>query len=158
MIMPEPLQGHLDASGLRFAVIASRFNAFMADRLVEGALDCLNRHGAEPESIRVVRVPGTWEIPLAAKRLADAESVDALVCVGTLIRGATPHFEYLAAEVTKGLAQISLESGVPIGYGLVTADTLEQAVERSGSKAGNKGWDAAAAAIELADLLRKLGD
>jgi 6,7-dimethyl-8-ribityllumazine synthase len=156
--MPEPLQGHLDAGGLRFAVIASRFNAFMADRLVEGALDCLHRHGADPESIRVVRVPGTWEIPLAAKRLADGERVDALVCVGTLIRGATPHFEYLAAEVTKGLAQISLESGVPIGYGLVTADTLEQAVERSGSKAGNKGWDAAAAAIELADLLRKLGD
>jgi 6,7-dimethyl-8-ribityllumazine synthase len=156
--MPEPIQGHLEAGGLRFAIIASRFNSFMADRLVEGALDCLSRHGADEGSIRLVRVPGTWEIPFAALKLADPARVDALVCVGALIRGATPHFEYLAAEVTKGLAQISLESGVPIGYGLVTADTLEQAVERSGSKAGNKGWDAAAAAIELADLSRKLGD
>lgn len=156
--MPEPIQGHLEAGGLRFAIIASRFNSFMADRLVEGALDCLNRHGADESGIRVVRVPGTWEIPFVARKLADPAKVDALVCVGALIRGATPHFEYLAAEVTKGLAQISLESGVPIGYGLVTADTLEQAVERSGSKAGNKGWDAAAAAIELADLSRKLGD
>jgi 6,7-dimethyl-8-ribityllumazine synthase len=155
--MPEPIQGHLDARELRFAVIASRFNAFMADRLVEGALDCLHRHGADEKKVQVIRVPGTWEIPLAAKKLADPSRVDGLVCVGALIRGATPHFEYLAAEVTKGLAQISLDSGVPIGYGLVTADTLEQAVERSGSKAGNKGWDAAAATIELADLLRRLG-
>lgn len=154
--MPDPIQGHLDAKGLRFAIIGSRFNSFMTDRLLEGALDCLVRHGADPEEVQVIRVPGTWEIPMMARKLADGGRFDALVCVGSLIRGATPHFEYLAAEVTKGLAQIALSTGIPIGYGLVTADTLEQAVERSGSKAGNKGWEAAAAAMELADLYRRL--
>jgi 6,7-dimethyl-8-ribityllumazine synthase len=156
MTMPDPIQGHLDAKGLRFAIIGSRFNSFMTDRLLEGALDCLVRHGADPQAVQVIRVPGTWEIPMMASKLADGGRFDALVCVGSLIRGATPHFEYLAAEVTKGLAQIALATGIPIGYGLVTADTLEQAVERSGSKAGNKGWEAAAAAIELADLYRRL--
>jgi len=151
-----PTQGHLDARGLRFAIVGSRWNGAMADRLVEAALDCLRRHGADPGDLAVVRVPGAWEVPVAARRMAGSGRVDALVCTGVIIRGATPHFDLLAAEVTRSLGAVQRDTGIPLGYGIVTADTVEQALERSGSKAGNKGWEAAMAALEMADLLRRL--
>jgi len=154
--MGRVIEGNLVAEGLRFAVVVSRWNSFITERMLTGAMDALIRHGASEDDISVVRVPGTWEIPLAAKKLARSGKFDAVACVGCLIRGATPHFEYLASEVTKGLAQIALESEVPVTYGITTVENIEQAIERAGSKAGNKGAEAATAAIEMANLLRSL--
>lgn len=154
--MPKMYEGKLVAEGLRFGIVVSRWNSFITERMLTGALDALVRHGADDAAIEVVRVPGTWEIPLAAQKLASSGRFDAVVCVGCLIRGATPHFEYLANEVTKGLAEISLDTHVPVTYGIITVENLEQAIERAGSKAGNKGAEAATAAIEMANLLRAL--
>jgi len=151
------LEGKLIASGLKFALVVSRFNSFITERLLEGALDCLRRKGVNEEDLTVVRVPGAWEIPLTAKRLARAGSHDGVICLGAVVRGSTPHFDYVAAEVSKGIAQVSLESGVPMAFGILTTDTLEQAIERAGSKAGNKGFAAAEAAIEMVNLLKEMG-
>jgi len=136
--------------------VASRFNDFITARLLDGALDALRRHGADEDRITVARVPGSFEIPLVAKRMAASRQYDAVICLGTVIRGATPHFEYIAGEVAKGVAMAGLETGVPIAFGVLTTDSIEQAVERAGTKAGNKGFDAACAAIEMANLLREL--
>lgn len=149
-------QGELQAKGLKFGIVVSRFNEFITARLLEGAEDALARHGAKAEDIEAVKVPGSFEIPLLAKRLAQSGRFDAVICLGTVIRGATPHFEYVASEVTKGIAQVSLETGVPVSFGILTTDTIEQAVERAGTKSGNKGWDAALSAIEMAQVLKKL--
>jgi 6,7-dimethyl-8-ribityllumazine synthase len=150
------VEGELKAQGLKFAVVVSRFNDFITSRLLDGAIDALQRHGADKEHIDVVKVPGSFEIPLIAKKLAEKKLYDAIVCLGTVIRGATPHFDYVAAEVSKGIAAASLDTGIPMSFGIITADTIEQAVERAGSKAGNKGWDAALTAIEMAHVLKKL--
>lgn len=150
------IEGELQAKGLRFCVVVSRFNDFITERLLEGAKDCLLRHGADEKDIDVVRVPGAFEIPLIAKIMAKKNAYNAIICLGTVIRGATPHFEYVAAEVSKGIAQVSLEAGIPVAFGVITADTIEQAIERAGSKAGNKGWDAALTAIEMAQVLKKI--
>ncbi|MCX8031226.1 MAG: 6,7-dimethyl-8-ribityllumazine synthase [Thermodesulfovibrionales bacterium] len=150
------IEGELQAQGLRFAIVVSRFNDFITSRLLDGALDALIRHGAEEDNIEVVRVPGSFEIPVIAKKLALKGSYDAIICLGTVIRGATPHFEYVASEVSKGIAMVSLETGIPVAFGIITSDTIEQAVERAGSKAGNKGWDAAMTAIEMAQVIRKI--
>ncbi|MEJ2323822.1 MAG: 6,7-dimethyl-8-ribityllumazine synthase [Nitrospirota bacterium] len=150
------IQGELSAELLKFGIVVSRFNDFVTSKLLDGAVDALLRHGAGEEDIEVVRVPGSFEIPLVAKRLAQKGGYDALICLGAVIRGATPHFDYVAAEVSKGVAQASLETGVPIAFGVITADTIEQAVERAGSKAGNTGWDAAMTAIEMAQVLKRL--
>jgi 6,7-dimethyl-8-ribityllumazine synthase len=154
--MARMVEGHLTAKGLSFGIVASRFNDFITARLLDGALDALRRHGAEEERITVVRVPGSFEIPLLAKRMAASRQYDALICLGTVIRGATPHFEYIAGEVAKGVAMAGLETGVPIAFGVLTTDSIEQAVERAGTKSGNKGFDAACSAIEMANLLREL--
>ncbi len=151
------VEGYLRAEGIRFGIVASRFNHMLVERLLEGALDCIRRHGGSEENVEVVRVPGSWEIPLVAKRLALRDDIDAVIALGVLIRGATPHFDYIASEVSKGLALVSLETGKPVTFGIVTADTLEQAVERSGTKMGNKGWEAALSAIEMANLMKELG-
>ena len=151
------VEGKLIGAGLKFALVVSRFNSFITERLLEGALDCLRRQGVADDDLTVVRVPGAWEIPVAAKRLAQSGNHDAVVCLGAVIRGSTPHFDYVAAEVSKGIAQITLETGVPIAFGILTTDTLEQAIERAGSKAGNKGFAAAEAAIEMVNLLKELG-
>lgn len=151
------VEGKLNGEGLKFALVVSRFNSFITERLLEGALDCLRRKGVAEGDLTVVRVPGAWEIPLISKRLAEAKAHDAVICLAAVIRGATPHFDYVAAEVSKGVAQVTLETGVPILYGILTTDTLEQAIERAGSKAGNKGYDAAEAAIEMVNLLKELG-
>jgi 6,7-dimethyl-8-ribityllumazine synthase len=156
--MPRTYEGMLDAKGSRFGLVVSRFNDLLTARLVEGALDCLTRHGAADEAITVVKVPGAWEVPLAADRLAASGKVDAVIALGVLIRGATPHFDILAAETAKGLAHVALSSGVPVSFGVLTCDSLEQALERSGSKAGNKGWQAAQSAIEMVQLYRRLGE
>jgi 6,7-dimethyl-8-ribityllumazine synthase len=150
------IQGELQAKGLKFGIVVSRFNDFITGKLLEGAADALLRHGAKDEDITVVKVPGAFEIPLVARELANKKSFSAVICLGTVIRGATPHFEYVASEVSKGVAQASLESGVPISFGILTTDTIEQAVERAGTKSGNKGWDAALAAIEMARVLKQL--
>jgi 6,7-dimethyl-8-ribityllumazine synthase len=155
--MPKIMEGNLQAKGLKFAVIVSRFNDFISERLLGGALDALTRSGALEADIQVVKVPGAWEIPLTARKLAGKKAFDAIVCLGAVIRGNTPHFEYVSAEVSKGVAAVGLEYGVPVTFGILTTDTIEQAIERAGSKAGNKGWDAAQAAIEMANLLKKLG-
>ena len=155
--MPEVLQGNLVARGLKFAIVASRFNETVTARLIEGALDALLRHGVDDKEIRVVRVPGSFEIPLVARKLALSKKFSAIICLGALVRGETPHFEYLASEVAKGTAQVGIDSGVPVIFGVLTTDTLEQAAERAGGKAGNKGWDAALAGIEMANLLGRLG-
>jgi 6,7-dimethyl-8-ribityllumazine synthase len=154
--MPTFLEGNLDASGLKFGIIVGRFNSFIGERLLEGALDAIVRHGGSDADIQVARVPGAYEIPLAAKKMADSGRYDALICLGAVIRGATPHFDYVAAEVAKGVAHVSLDSGVPVAFGVLTTDTIEQAVERAGTKAGNKGFDAAMTAIETANLFRRL--
>jgi len=143
-------------AGAKFAVLISRFNEFITGKLLEGALDALIRHGAADENISIAWVPGTFEIPIVAQKMATSGKYDAVVCLGALIRGATPHFDYLAAEVTKGIAQAGLQSGVPAVYGVITADTIEQAIERAGAKAGNKGFDAAETAIEMANVLRSI--
>ena len=150
-------QGRLNAEGFRFAVVSSRWNDFLTSRLVEGALDALERLGADEKSVEHFRVPGSFEIPLLARKLAGSGKYDAVVCVGTIIRGQTPHFDYLAGEVTKGIAQAGMETGVPVVYGVVTADTLEQAIDRAGVKAGNKGFEAAMSAVELVNLYKEVG-
>lgn len=155
--MPQFLEGHLKGDGRRVAIVVSRFNSFVTERLLEGAMDCLVRHGSDAQAVSVARVPGSWEIPLAARRLAASGSFEGIICLGAVIRGATPHFDYVAAEVSKGIASISLETGVPIAFGVLTTETVEQAVERAGSKAGNKGWDAAATVLEMMDLMPQLG-
>lgn len=150
------IEGELQAKGLKFCIVVSRFNDFITSRLLDGAIDAIVRHGGREEDIEVVRVPGSFEIPLIAKKMALKGAYNAVICLGTVIRGATPHFDYVAAEVSKGIAAASLETGVPIAFGVITSDTIEQAVERAGSKAGNKGWDAAMTAIEMAQILKKL--
>lgn len=154
--MAKIFEGNLDATGLKFAIVVSRFNHFITDRLLEGALDALIRHGAKEDCIAIYRVPGAFEIPLIAKRVAASGQYDAVICLGCVVRGATPHFEYVAAETSKGIALASLETGVPIAFGILTTDNLEQAIERAGSKSGNKGWHAALSAIEMANLLKNM--
>jgi 6,7-dimethyl-8-ribityllumazine synthase len=149
-------EGGLQAKGLKFAVIVSRFNEFITNRLLDGALDSLLRHGAAEQDIDIIKVPGSFEIPLIAKKIASKKSHDAIICLGTIIRGSTPHFEYVASETAKGIAEVSLELEVPVAFGIITADTIEQAIERAGTKSGNKGWNAALVAIEMAQLLKKL--
>jgi len=154
--MPKILEGKISAEGFRFAIIVSRFNDFISSRLMEGALDALMRHGANEEQIVLVKVPGAFEIPLGAKKLAESGQYDAIICLGAVIRGSTPHFEYVAAEVSKGIASVALESKIPVTFGVLTTDNLEQAIERAGSKIGNKGWDAAMAAMEMVNLFKEL--
>jgi 6,7-dimethyl-8-ribityllumazine synthase len=150
------IEGELQANGLRFGIVVSRFNDFITSKLLDGALDALLRHGALEEDINIIRVPGSFEIPMIARKMALKGTYNAIICLGTVIRGATPHFDYIAAEVSKGIASASMETGVPIAFGIITSDTIEQAVERAGTKSGNKGWDAAITAIEMAQLLKKL--
>src|SRR2546423_14797341 len=154
--MPKTYQGSLIATGLRFGIVVSRWNSFFTERMLDGALDALVRHGADEAQIEVARVPGTWEIPVAAKKMANSRRFDAVVCIGCLIRGATPHFDYLASEVTKGVGHVALQTGLPVTYGIITVENLEQAIERAGTKAGNKGAEAALAAIEMANLLKEM--
>jgi len=147
------IEGKLLAEGKNFALVVSRFNDFVTEKLLSGAFDALTRSGAKAENIDIVKVPGAFEIPLAAKKLVQKGRYHAVVCLGAVIRGATPHFDYVSAEVSKGIAQVSLESSIPIIFGVVTTDTLEQAIERAGAKSGNKGWSAAMAAVEMANLI-----
>ena len=154
--MPKVYEGQLVAKGKKFGVVASRFNEFITNKLLEGALDALKRHGTKDEEIEIAWVPGSFEIPYAAQRMAKSKKYDAIICIGAVIRGSTPHFEYIASEVTKGIAQISLQTGVPVIYGVITPDTLEQAIERAGTKAGNKGFQAAMSAIEMVNLFTKI--
>ena len=154
--MSKSYEGSLVAEGLRFGIVASRFNDLIVRRLLSGALDTLARHGAKEEQVETAWVPGSFEVPLVAQRLAESGRYDAVICLAAIIRGATPHFEYVASEAAKGIAQVSQRTGVPVIYGVVTADTIEQAVERAGTKAGNRGADAARSAIEMANLMREL--
>jgi 6,7-dimethyl-8-ribityllumazine synthase len=154
--MARTIEGDLNARGMKFGIIASRFNDFITARLLEGALDGLLRHGAAEADIEIVRVPGAFEIPLVAQKMVSAKKYDAVICLGAVIRGATPHFEYVSAEVSKGVAAVSMESGTPVIFGVLTTDTIEQAIERAGSKSGNKGWDAALSAVEMVSLLKQL--
>jgi 6,7-dimethyl-8-ribityllumazine synthase len=155
ILHPETHQGRLNAEGFRFAIVASRWNDFITSRLIEGAIDALDRLGAEEKNVKVYRVPGSFEIPLLARKLAASGNFDSVICVGTVIRGETPHFEYIAGEVTKGIAQAGMETGIPVVYGVITADTLDQAINRAGAKAGNKGHEAAMAAVELVNLYKE---
>lgn len=155
--MSKSFEGMLLGKGLKFGVVVSRFNEFITRRLLEGAHDALLRHGTSGVDIEVAWVPGAFEIPLIAKKLAQSKKYDAIICLGAVIKGGTPHFEYIIAEVTKGIASVSLEIGVPITYGVISTDTLEQAVERAGTKEGNKGFDAAVSAIEMANLVKSIG-
>jgi 6,7-dimethyl-8-ribityllumazine synthase len=150
-------EGQLVARDYRFGIVVGRFNEFISGKLLNGCLDALKRHDAAEESIEVAWVPGAFEVPLVAQKMAASKRYDAVICLGAVIRGATPHFEYVSSEVAKGIAKVSLDTGVPTIFGIITSDTLEQAIERAGTKAGNKGWDAAISAIEMADLLRKIG-
>lgn len=150
------IEGRFSAEGMRIALVVARFNSLISERLLEGAVDCLVRHGASPDHLTVVRVPGSFEIPLVAQKAARQPDVDGVICLGAVIRGGTPHFDYVASEVSKGIASVSLESGKPVIFGVLTTDTIDQAIERAGTKAGNKGWDAAATVIEMVDLLRKM--
>jgi len=154
--MAKIIEGQLSAVGKKFGIIISRFNEMISKSLLSGAIDCLARHGASEDEITIAFVPGSFEIPLAAKKMTASKKYDAVICLGTIIRGATPHFEYIATEVSKGIATVSLETGMPAVFGIITSDTIEQAIERAGTKAGNKGWDAALSAIEMADLMKKL--
>jgi 6,7-dimethyl-8-ribityllumazine synthase len=154
--MSKVFEGQLSAAGLRFAVVVSRFNSFITERMLAGAMDALSRTGAGTDQIDVVKVPGSWEIPMVAAELARGKRYDAIVCLSAVIRGDTPHFDYVAAEVAKGVAHASYESGVPVAFGILTTNTLEQAIDRAGAKGGNKGFDAAMTAIEMANLLRSL--
>ena len=149
-------EGHLVATGLKFAVVISRFNEFISTRLLDGAMDALKRHDMDMTSVDVAWVPGSFEIPLVAAKLAASGRYDAVICLGAVIRGSTPHFDYVAAEVSKGIARVSLDKGVPVVFGIITADTIEQAVERAGAKQGNKGWQAALSAVEMANLLKEI--
>jgi 6,7-dimethyl-8-ribityllumazine synthase len=154
--MPKTIEGKIVAKGMKFGIVASRFNDFICSRLIEGAVDALVRAGAEEKDIEVAKVPGAFEIPVAAKKLAKSGKYDAVICLGAVIRGATPHFEYISAEVAKGIALVGLEAEVPVVFGVVTTDTIEQAIERAGSKSGNKGWDAALTAVEMIDLFKRI--
>ena len=154
--MPKMIEGKLNAKGLKFGIVVSRFNDFVSERLLSGALDLLTRNGADEGDIEILKVPGAFEIPPVARKMALAKKYDAVICLGAVIRGATPHFDYIAAEVSKGIAMIGLESEVPVTFGILTTDNLEQAIERAGSKAGNKGWDAALSAVEMANLYREM--
>ena len=154
--MAKVIEGKLIAKGMRFGIAASRFNDFICGRLIEGAVDALTRAGADEKDIAIYKVPGAFELPLIAKKLAKSARFDAVICLGAVIRGATPHFEYISAEVSKGIANVGLETEVPVAFGVLTTDTIEQAIERAGMKSGNKGWDAAMSAIEMVDLFRKL--
>lgn len=149
-------EGHLIGTGLRFAVVVARFNELLSSRLLSGAQDALIRHGVGADEIDVAWVPGAFEVPLVARRLADSGSYDAVIALGVVIRGGTPHFEYVSAEVSKGIAKVTLDTGVPVVFGIITADSIEQAIERAGTKAGNKGWQAAESAIEMASLMQRL--
>jgi 6,7-dimethyl-8-ribityllumazine synthase len=153
----ETYQGKLQAKGLKIGIVVSRFNSFLTDRLLEGALDALDKLGAESADISVFKVPGSFEIPMVAKKLARSKKVSGIVCLGALVRGDTPHFDYLSAEVTKGLAQLAMEEMVPVAYGVLTVDTIEQGIERAGTKAGNKGWDAVLSVVETLNLLKSAG-
>lgn len=151
-----PIQGHLTAGKNKFAIVASRFNDVITRHLVEGAIDCLSRHGAAESQYEVIMCPGAFEIPMVARQIVDTKKYDAVICIGAVIRGDTPHFDYIAAEVTKGIAQLGMQSHIPVVYGVLTTDTMEQALERAGLKAGNKGWDAALSAIEMVNLLQTI--
>ncbi|HEC83461.1 MAG TPA: 6,7-dimethyl-8-ribityllumazine synthase [Firmicutes bacterium] len=154
--MQKVYQGILDGRKKRFAIVVSRFNEAISQRLLEGALDCLRRHNTDDRNIEIVWVPGSFEIPMGARQVAFTSRYDAVICLGAVIRGATPHFDYIAAEVARGIARVAAEASLPVIFGVITADSLEQAIERSGGKSGNKGWDAAMSAIEMADLFSKL--
>lgn len=154
--MPRTIEGDFNAAGIKAAIVVSRFNHFITDRLLEGAVDTFVRHGGKDEDLTIVRVPGAFEIPLVAKRVAVTGAFDGIICLGAVIRGATPHFDYIAAEVTKGIAHTGLETGCPVSYGVITADSLEQAIERAGTKAGNKGAEATLSIIEMVNLMRQI--
>ncbi|PKN76331.1 MAG: 6,7-dimethyl-8-ribityllumazine synthase [Deltaproteobacteria bacterium HGW-Deltaproteobacteria-10] len=154
--MPKIVEGKIVAKGMKFGIVASRFNDFISGRLIEGAIDTLMRAGADEKDILIYKVPGAFELPLTAKKLAKSARFDAIICLGAVIRGATPHFEYISAEVSKGIASVGLEAEIPVVYGVLTTDTIEQAIERAGTKSGNKGADAAMSAIEMVDLFKKL--
>jgi len=153
---PTVVEGMLEARGLKFAIVAARFNTFIVDRMIEGCLDTLERHGCDVSACSLYRVPGAFELPVAVRKIAAKDELDGVIALGAVIRGSTPHFDYIAAEVTKGLAQVAMETSKPIAYGVITTDTIEQAIERAGTKAGNKGSDAALSAIEMADLFKKI--
>lgn len=154
---PRVIEGQLVVPpGARFALVSARFNHFIVDRLVEGALDAIVRHGGALENVSIVRVPGSWEIPTVVARIAQRKSADAIIALGAVIRGSTPHFDYVASEVSKGIATVSLQTGVPVAFGVLTTDSIEQAIERAGTKAGNKGWEAAVSAIEMVSLAAAL--
>jgi 6,7-dimethyl-8-ribityllumazine synthase len=151
------INGNLKGDDKRFALVVSRFNSMISERLLEGALDCFERHGGRQENLTIVRVPGSFEIPLAALKLAKSGKYDGVICLGAVIRGSTPHFDYVAAEAAKGVAQAAFGSGLPVIFGILTTDSIEQAIERAGTKSGNKGWDAMISAMEMADLFKQLG-
>lgn len=153
--MAKVIEGKISGQGLKFALVVSRFNDFISDRLLQGALDALVRHGVKEVDIQVVKVPGSFEIPMVARKLALSKKYHAIICLGAIIRGATSHFEYICSEVSKGVATVGLETGIPTIFGVITADTLEQAIERAGTKSGNKGWNAAIAAMEMANLIKQ---
>jgi 6,7-dimethyl-8-ribityllumazine synthase len=154
--MAKIIEGKIVAKGMKFGIVASRFNDFICGRLIDGAMDALTRAGAEDKDIAIYKVPGAFELPLVAKKLAKSGNFDAIICLGAVIRGATPHFEYISAEVSKGIASVGLETEVPVAFGVLTTDTIEQAIERAGTKSGNKGADAAMSAIEMVDLFKKI--
>ena len=154
--MPKTYEGHLDAKGLKIGIVISRFNEFISTKLLGGAMDALIRHGASDQDVEVAWVPGAFEIPLVAKKMADSGRYNCVICLGCIIRGATPHFDYVAAESSKGIAQVAMKSDCPVAFGILTTETIEQAIERAGTKAGNKGWDAALAAVEMANLLKTI--
>ena len=150
------IEGHLSATGLRFTVVMSRFNSIITDRLLAGALDALTRSGADPEAIEIVKVPGSWELAVVAREVARQKRCDAIIALSAVIRGDTPHFDYVASGAAKGLSQVASESGIPVAFGVLTCNTLEQAIDRAGAKGGNKGWEAALSAVEMADLLPRI--
>jgi 6,7-dimethyl-8-ribityllumazine synthase len=154
--MPKIIQGNISGKGIKVGIVVSRFNEFITSKLLAGALDCLQRHEVADKDIEIAWVPGSFEIPLTTLKMAGSKKYDAVICLGAVIRGSTPHFDYIAAEVSKGIAQINLQTEVPTIFGVLTTDTIEQAIERAGTKAGNKGWDAALSAIEMVDLLKKM--
>ncbi|GFO61221.1 6,7-dimethyl-8-ribityllumazine synthase [Geomonas silvestris] len=154
--MPKFIEGKLNAEGIKVGIVVGRFNSFIGERLLEGALDALIRHGADDSQTTVARVPGAFEIPLAAQKMAQSGKYDALICLGAVIRGSTPHFDYVASEVSKGIAHVSLATGIPVAFGVLTTDTIEQAIERAGTKAGNKGFDAAMTIIETVNLFKEI--
>lgn len=153
--MPRVFEGHLVGQGLKFGIVVGRFNEFITNKLLGGALDALKRHGVEDDNVEVAWVPGAFEIPLVAKKMAALKRYDAVICLGAIIRGATPHFDFVASEVSKGVAKVGLDTDLPVIFGVITADSIEQAIERAGTKAGNKGWDAANTALEMANLLKE---